>query len=574
MFWKRLLISYLLVILIALSFLGYIVFNQINTNLVDQVINSNKIILENGSNILSDFMIGMKKLILDIAVNDKLQYNLSRFNNGLPIISYHYMNQIIYENQYINDELNKNYAKLKIYPIKHGTVFNYYEFSGSYLPLQEKEENSYIFNTYKKNGGFISTSLYEQDSNYLAITSLVFDMNDWKEPIAVIELKISATAIWSLLYNIKLERNISPYIIDGDGKVFLPYLDYIKLDKYILAGNSEEVIEIDGQIYLMENIASTNWKIMGILPEDTISDKTKGVLKSFIYTGILTILVLIFLSVYLANWLSNPLKRLARRLKSFESGEFKKLIVRKWYSTEVKILYEQYNYMLERINNLIQEVYEAAAKEKDAELLALQAQINPHFLYNTLDSINWMAMRYKAEDIRYMVNKLANMMRYSLNSGKNFITVADEIEQVRNYVGIQEVRYNSKFKTYFEIEDDLEDYKIIKLLLQPLVENAIKHGFAKTGEHGDILIRGYKENECIVFEVINEGDQLDLEKVKALLHPQNDKKQKSYGIRNVNDRLVKQYGEKFELKFFTLEGKTHARIDIPMTHLEKGDSYE
>ena len=432
MFWKRLLISYLLVIMIALSFLGYIVFNQINTNLVDQVINSNEIVLENGSNRISDFILRMKNLTLDISVNAKLQESLSRFNNGLSILDYPYMNDIIYENQYINDELSKDYHRLRIYPIKNDIIFNYSDSSGVYLPIEKNGGNSYIFDTFDKNGGFITTSLYEIDSNYLAITSLVFDMSNWSEPIAVVELNISAQVVSSLLYNIKLEKIISPYVIDGGGQVFLPYLDYVQLDDFIILDPSEESIEHEGKIYLKKNVASTKWKMVGVLPEDTISEKSKGVIRSFIYTGFLTILVLIVLSVYLANWLSIPLKRLARRLKSFESLEFKELAVRKWYSTEVKVLYEQYNYMIKRIENLIKEVYDSAEKEKEAELLALQAQINPHFLYNTLDSINWMAMKYKAEDIRYMVNKLANMMRYSLNSGKNFITIEDEIRHVRN----------------------------------------------------------------------------------------------------------------------------------------------
>ena len=574
MFWKRLLISYLLVILIALSFLGYVVFNQINTNFVDQVINSNQIILENGSNILSSFILKMKNLTLDISVNTELQDNLSRFSDGLPILKYRFMNEIIYKNQYINYELNKNYARLKIYPIKNDIIFNYSDIYGSYLAIEKNDGNSYIFDTFEKNGGFITTSLYENDSNYLAITSLVFDTSNWSVPIAIVELNISATAVSNLLYNIKLEKNISPHIIDGDGKVFLPYLDYIKLDKFMLLDYSEQPVEKDGKIYLKKNVASTKWKMVGVLPKNTISEKSKGIIKSFIYTGLLTIIILIVLSVYLANWLSNPLKRLARRLRSFEPMKVGELKVRRWYSTEVKTLYEQYNYMITRIENLIQEVYDSAEKEKEAELLALQAQINPHFLYNTLDSINWMAMKYKAEDIRYMVNKLANMMRYSLNSGKNFITIADEIEQVRNYVGIQEVRYNGKFKTYFEIENDILGYKIIKLLLQPLVENAIKHGFKNTGNYGEIFIHGYKDSEKIVFEVVNEGDQIDLKKIEMLMHPENNEKQKSYGIKNVNDRLIKQYGQEFELEFFIRNGKTYARINLPLSNLEEGVSYE
>lgn len=558
----------------ALSFLGYIAFDQINRNIEEQVITSNAIILEHGSNILSDYMMKMKNLILDIAVNRQLQVNLSRFNDGLPLFSHWFMNDIIYEETYINKELNDNYARLRIYPIKKDVLYEYNNISGSYLPLTENDSNLYIYETFRKNGGFITTTLYEQDGNYLSITCLVFNIENWNEPIGVIELNINATAISSILYNIKLERNISPYIIDGDKQVFLPYLDYIKLDDSIFMGTDSEPLEIGGQLYLRQNIPNTKWKIVGVLPQNALNEKTREVVRYFVFTGLLTILVLIVLSVYLANWLSNPLKRLARSFKSFESGEFKSLKVSRWYSTEVKILYEQYNYMLNRIEKLIKEVYNSAEKEKEAELLALQAQINPHFLYNTLDSINWMAVKYKAEDIRFMVNKLANMMRYSLNSGKNFISVADEIEQVRNYVGIQEVRHNGKFKTYFEIDSDINDYMIIKLLLQPLVENAIKHGFTNTGQYGDILIKGYKDNEKLIFEVINEGDNLDIEKIRKLMHPENDEKQKSYGISNVNDRMVKQYGEEFELKFFTFEGKTHAKIEIPLVNIEKGESYE
>jgi two-component system sensor histidine kinase YesM len=180
-----------------------------------------------------------------------------------------------------------------------------------------------------------------------------------------------------------------------------------------------------------------------------------------------------------------------------------------------------------------------------------------------------MALKYKAEDVRYMVNALANMMRYSLNSGMNFITVEDEIEQVRNYVGIQEVRHNGKFNTYFEVDEEILNYRIIKLLLQPLVENAIRHGFMDSGKYGEILVKGYIEKDNLVFEVVNEGDTIDMNKIEALLHPSNDEKQKSYGIRNVNDRLVKQYGDEFELKFFTKDGYTFARIEIPLDMVGK-----
>ncbi len=574
MFWKRLLFSYLLVIMLALLFLGIIIYQQMNATLSEQVVHSNQIILENGRNIMGDYIMEMKDLVLDMAIHKKLQEYLNRFNTGQSMLAYSYLNDIIYEDQYLYSQLSSNNAKVGIYPIKHDMIFIYSDKSGAYQPLNETDENTHIYETYEKNGGFILKSFYRPEGNYVSICGLVFNMNTWDEPVAVIELEISAKAVNSLLYNIKLERNISPYIIDDQGKIFLPYIESDKITENLLNDNYETPIELENDIIIRNNLVSTGWKIAGLLPKDQIELKIANVRRTFIFTAIMIALVLIALSIYFARWLSNPLKKLAGRLKQFEEGKFKPLRVKKTHSTEVKILYEQYNVMAARIENLIKQMYVSAEREKEAELQALQAQINPHFLYNTLDSINWMAFKYKAEDIRFMVNSLANMMRYSLNKGRNYITVADEIEQVRNYVGIQEIRYNSKFKTYFEVENDVLDYRIIKLLLQPLVENAILHGFKDTGNYGDIYIRGYAEGRFLVFEVINEGDRLDMEKIDRVLHPANNEKPKGYGIRNVNDRLVKQYGERFELKFYTSEGMTHARIELPLDHLEKGDEYD
>jgi two-component system sensor histidine kinase YesM len=228
--------------------------------------------------------------------------------------------------------------------------------------------------------------------------------------------------------------------------------------------------------------------------------------------------------------------------------------------------------MIRRINSLIEEVYLAQIKEKEAELLALQQQINPHFLYNTLDSIAWMSMAYKAEDIRYMVMSLASMMRYSLNEGNNYISVRDELEQVRNYVGIQEIRYDNKFTTAIKCDTEALDYKIIKLIIQPLVENAIVHGFKDTGKFGNIEINVQIVGQDLKIEVINDGDEIDLDKVKKLLEPETDEKPKHYGLRNVNDRLIKSFGKKSAIKFSVEHGKTVARIKISLNQLFKNDA--
>jgi len=569
MFWKRLLFSYLFVSLFVLSILGLVVFNQINTSLRDQVIYSNEIVLENGSKLLSDYIADMKKLTLDVAIHERLQEFLVRFHTGKTLFEYDNIEEIVSEDKYLNDQLGRNNSTIRIYPIKHEMLFKFSDMTDAYLPIERTNETENLFLAYEKNGGFIMDSVYREENNSILLACLVFDMLEWETPIAVLELEIDAIAISSLLYNTKLERNISPYILDSEDRVFLPYQDLQNFDEGLLEEFEDEPVIVDDNILMKRNLVTTDWKLVGIVPELEINKKMSSVSTTFLITAIATGIAVIALSIYFAFWLSKPLQKLAGRLRKFEEGEFRPLEIKRSYSVEVKTLYRQYNIMTARIDNLINEMVVAADKEKEAELMALQAQINPHFLYNTLDSINWMALKYKAEDIRFMVNALANMMRYSLNSGMNYITVEDEIEQVRNYVGIQEIRHNGKFKTYFEVDKEIEGFRIIKLLLQPLVENAIRHGFMNTGNYGELQIKGYIEEERLVFEVINEGDRLDMKRIDSLLHPSNDEKPKSYGIRNVNDRLVKQYGEEFELRFFTLDGNTHARIEIPLDKVGK-----
>ncbi len=572
MFWKRLLFSYLIVIILILLVLGLAVYNQMNTSLKSQVVYSNEVVLEHGSTIFSDYIMDMKKLILSISIEKTLQQEITQFL-AKPHLEYSGIHENIQRNKYLQT-LSENYVSCKIYPIRAGTLYDYNEYTNQYKELQIDQFNDHLLDAYQKHGGFILKSTYARDNNTIIIAHIIYNVEGFEEPIGVIELTISEIAIYNLLYNIKLENNITPILADADGVIFLPYNRSGVISEKLMSDYSEEYLEKDGKVILRRNIIGTSWKLFGFIPEKNIDHKLSGMQRAFLYTGLITVIVLVLLSSYFATWLSQPLRRLSERLQQFKEGKFQPLEVKKKYSTEVKILYEQYNSMIEKIDNLIDQVYEAAEKEKQAELLALQAQINPHFLYNTLDSINWLALKYKAYDIRFMVNSLANMMRYSLNSGKNFISLRDEVEQVRNYVAIQEIRHNNKFKTYFEFEEDILDYEIIKLLIQPLVENAISHGFKNSKVYGEIVIKGFEKQGNLIILVVNEGDCIDLDKINAILHPQNNERPKSYGISNVNDRVIKQYGEQFGLKFYTEKGKTYAKIELPIILLRREKDYE
>jgi len=234
------------------------------------------------------------------------------------------------------------------------------------------------------------------------------------------------------------------------------------------------------------------------------------------------------------------------------------------YKGEVRTLYQSYNFMIKRIKELINEVYIADIKKKEAELNALQAQINPHFMYNTLDSINWMAIAVGAKNIQKMTQSLASMLRYSLNNGENQVEVYREIDQVRAYLDILQFRYPEQFDVSFDISEDILYCRIIKLIIQPLVENAIIHGFEGLNYRGNLIIRGYLENMNIIIEVRNSGNKMDLEKIQSILYPKTKERPKSYGIRNVNERLINAYGQSYHLQFIIEDEFSVAKITIPL----------
>jgi two-component system sensor histidine kinase YesM len=248
-------------------------------------------------------------------------------------------------------------------------------------------------------------------------------------------------------------------------------------------------------------------------------------------------------------------------MKRVEKGNFNISVEENW-DGEIGVLYSSFNYMIKRINELIHEVYLSKIKEKDAELKALQAQINPHFLYNTLDTVNWLAVKHNAPEISKIVNSLASILRYSINKGNDVTTVDKELKHVESYITIQKIRFKDKFEVSFNIDKTILHYKTIKLILQPLVENAIIHGIETYEGKGKILINGYLGDGKIVFEVINNGNPIDLDVVNKLLDSPSEDKD-SYGIQNVNERIKLYYGEEYGLYYQVIDNNTVARIVIP-----------
>ena len=317
---------------------------------------------------------------------------------------------------------------------------------------------------------------------------------------------------------------------------------------------------------LKQEVRALAKKIFRIVGEARDFDALKEITaqrKTILLLALTALTISVLAALLLTYHISTPILALSNIMKKVGAGDFKVDVPVYKGHDEVAILYSNFKNMLEMRERLTEEVYGAKVREKEAELRTLQAQINPHFLYNTLDSINWMAVKYGADDIEEMVTDLSQMLRYSLNNGVNQLKVSEELTQIRCYLNIQQKRFSNSFSTSYEIDPEVLDYQVIKLLLQPLVENALQHGFDESGQTGKLMLRVKKKENNIEFSVLNNGNKMDLEKVKQALQLPEDAKPTSYGLRNVNDRLVKYYGAKSGLQF-SIEGDySCARFTIP-----------
>ena len=225
------------------------------------------------------------------------------------------------------------------------------------------------------------------------------------------------------------------------------------------------------------------------------------------------------------------------------------------YKGEIGQLGDSFNAMVEKINELLGVVYKEQKNKREAELKILHEQIKPHFLYNTLDTIQWMAKQYHALDIVDLVLALSGFFRISLSQGKEFITLEQEVLMVKNYLDIQKVRYEDLFEYKTEIEEGLGNYMVLKICLQPLVENALYHGIKESDQdRGTIWIRAFSESEdSIILKVEDDGAGMSQERIDQLNSwlklKERGEEVKAYGTLNVNDRIKIAYGDEYGLHY-------------------------
>ena len=283
---------------------------------------------------------------------------------------------------------------------------------------------------------------------------------------------------------------------------------------------------------------------------------------------IISLVLVVIVSFKFSRTLTNPIFKLKRLMKQAESGD---LTVRFnfQHNDEIGELGQSFNHMIARIDQLIQMVYVEQENKRTAEMKSLQEQIKPHFLYNTLDTISWMARDYDAEDIVRLVDALTNMFRIGLSHGKDIITVKEEITHVSNYLYIQKIRYKDKLNYVIHVDESLYAIEVPKLILQPLVENAIYHGVKAKRGGGTITITGVPEGENLVFTVQDDGAGMLQEKVEELNRRMSERsvldEKKSFGLFYIRERIQLCYGKGYGVHVESTLGEgTRVTITLPL----------
>ena len=302
------------------------------------------------------------------------------------------------------------------------------------------------------------------------------------------------------------------------------------------------------RLVTVKTISYTGWKLISVVPMKSFSMGMTGMRNLVVLLVALTVLAVVILNQMVSARISKPLRRLNDSVKEWEAGNMNPDIYIGG-SMEVEHLGKTLRSTVAQIRQLMDDIVVEQEEKRKSELDALQSQINPHFLYNTLDSIVWMITGERYDDAVFMITQLASLFRISLSKGKTVIKIEDEVKHARNYMNIQKIRYKNSFEVDFQIEGDILDGCIVKLVLQPLLENAIYYGMEFMDGEGEIHVRGYRKDKDVYLEVEDNGLGMPEEEAAELLNGKErpHKHGSGVGLVNVHSRLKLRFGEAYGL---------------------------
>ncbi len=393
---------------------------------------------------------------------------------------------------------------------------------------------------------------------------------------AWLSLDLSFSGISSYINNVSIGQRGYCFLMDEDGNIIyhpqqqLLYAGLKSEDTEALAALSDGAWADDTVIYSLNSVGDSGWRVVGVsYVDELVNRNVNEMIRLSFWLAAVVLCVALLTSLLLSKLLGRPLRGLADAMESFESDADHFSYRPVGGTREVQELSDSFEHMVLRIQQLMSTVREEEINLRKTELKALQAQINPHFLYNTLDSIAWMCEQGRNADSVKMVHALARLFRISISRGHELIPIAKELEHAESYLQIQMYRYKNQFTYAFDADPDCLGFYCNKITLQPIIENSINHGLDLMVEEGRIDVQVRMDGDDIVFSVRDNGVGMSEEQIEAIMHSEQTDRT-GIGIRNVNDRLRIYFGKNYGLHI-TSEPDVGTCVEIRMPKIREGE---
>lgn len=563
--------------IIPLIFIGFFSYSVILDNKIDDLTNSVNILFNQAEGRIKQYFEDINQFSKSVFYNQSLQKFLAEGTNSMTDQGYtskweYYTVVSEYLNNFI--DINKSVKGINLIDLtgKHHDYISY---------TLSDDMNNYISNFDLKKlrtGNLFFSGMFsgreKAGDEYLAVKTIKSLKNtEYLDDILLSVMVLDRRYLDKILHNNYLVENAEVFILDENNRIMSSTVarkigEEIK-DLQIIEGDKRGFVDIHGTSYMIiaKTLSEVDWKLVAMLPKKEIIEHGNAI-KYTIIVVVIGVFVLVTVVTLVFNIaITQSIKKLADAFNKVGAGDLKASLRFK-YRNEITSIADSFNNMVMEIKILTknifdtqQKLYETELEKKQTELNSLQSQINSHFLYNTLNCIRSMALTNETDKVVGMIGNLVSYLEYNSKS-REYVTLKEEIDHLHAYLSIQNLTSDNKYRVYYEISSNLKFHKIIKLTLQPLIENAIFHGLKQKNGKGIIKIKVYREEHNVIIKLYDNGVGIDKDSLIFLNESMElkntetnaEKKRESIGIKNTNRRIKLYYGEQYGLKIKSWKG--------------------
>lgn len=576
----KLLVAFSVLIIIPISINSIVSYYRTVNFIEGKSISYARVVTQQINTTLDTYFKNMDKLSIQTAYSDSVQGWLARDYTSSSNPNYEYGLDLSSAYRFLDGMRKTAYGIDNIF-VYNRSFKGYYGFiTGSINNQYSIKDEAWYNKVSKSKGEKVLVGPYEEKQINIShgpVISLVRKIIDIKksDAIGIIVIEVNLNDMFANhLKNIEQDSESNIFILNEEGKIIYNNISENEVNKNfdpeifagisnMKSGSFQEKFNGKASLITFDTSSFTNWKVVNIISRNELIKGIDNVRNNSISVGIVLIVVAFAFSLIISNGIVNPIRKLRKMIGKVEEGNFDQTIDVAQYD-EIGMLSQSFNRMSRRLKELISQIYTKEEEKRKAEIVALQAQINPHFTYNTLGVIKQMAVIQKTQGISKMVDSLVNLLQASAKYKEEFITVEEELKLIKSYIYIQETRYCGKFIVNYDYDETALACKTLNLILQPIIENAIFHGINNKNGIGKISISVKIINSSLQYVIEDDGIGMSQEHIDKVF--QEDKSSfERLGVYNVNKRIKLYFGDDYgvTIRSWLNEG-TRVMITIPL----------